>query len=327
MPGGERRRRPALPASCPPPSDQRRADSPKLTILPHPRLLSSAATTPPIRFPIISFLLLTRTAALSSKRTYRPSGLRVGYFVRTTTARRTSPRRTLGADDEDEAPGPERGFGRARLTTTTISSPGDSWIVERDCHTVSSRSPASRGEREKGGAPIRAMPCPVFVLRTLTHSATSAPELSMMLCLIVRVPSSPERRGEAATRARDEGEAGFWCGAGESTGEGRGELECLLGAHRDGAHHRSFEAEHGGRAGNTGRRRVSRGGPAASRPSRFLASRTGFARAARRRVNGKARCRGRGRCAQNKGIETRGQVRKGTTRGTTIGKSERRARE
>ena len=40
----------------------------KLTILPHPRARSSALTTPPMRFPIISFLLLMRTAALSSKR-------------------------------------------------------------------------------------------------------------------------------------------------------------------------------------------------------------------------------------------------------------------
>ena len=40
----------------------------RLTIFPQPLLLSSAATTPPIRFPIISFLLLTRTAALSSNR-------------------------------------------------------------------------------------------------------------------------------------------------------------------------------------------------------------------------------------------------------------------
>ena len=59
---------------------------PSETIFPHPRALNSAATTPPIRFPIISFLLLTNTAALSSKRMYRPSGLRVGYLVRTTTA-------------------------------------------------------------------------------------------------------------------------------------------------------------------------------------------------------------------------------------------------
>lgn len=40
----------------------------KLTILPHPFALNSALTTPPMRFPIISFLLLIRTAALSSKR-------------------------------------------------------------------------------------------------------------------------------------------------------------------------------------------------------------------------------------------------------------------
>lgn len=75
-------------------------DSPKLTIFPQPLALSSAATTPPILFPTISFLLLTNTAALSSNLTYLPSGLLVGYFVRTTTARRTSPRRTLGAAED-----------------------------------------------------------------------------------------------------------------------------------------------------------------------------------------------------------------------------------
>lgn len=35
---------------------------------------------------------------------------------------------------------------------------------------------------------MRAMPWPVLVLRTFTHSATSAPELSMMSCESARVP-------------------------------------------------------------------------------------------------------------------------------------------
>ena len=104
----------------------------------------SALTTPPIRVPSISRLLLSRTAALSSKRMKRPSGLRTALRVRTITARRTSPWRTFGAE-ADAAPE----MGRARLTTQTISSP------------------------------TLPQPLLTFCLRTLTHSMRSAPELSM----------------------------------------------------------------------------------------------------------------------------------------------------
>jgi hypothetical protein len=91
-------------------------------------------------------LLLSKTAALSSNQTIRPSGRRTGFLERTITARRTSPRRTLTAVTEACA---ARGIGRARLTTQTISSP-----------TVP-------------------QPFLTLFLRMLSHSTTSAPELSM----------------------------------------------------------------------------------------------------------------------------------------------------
>jgi hypothetical protein len=56
--------------------------------------------------------------------------------------------------------------------TTTISSP----VRQENARSASDRM-GGAGERN---APTRAIPCPVFVLRTFTHSATSAPELSMM---------------------------------------------------------------------------------------------------------------------------------------------------
>lgn len=117
----------------------------KLTILPHPFMRKSALTTPPIRVPNISRLLLSSTAALSSNRMNRPSGLRTVFLVRTMTARRTSPLRTLIAFE----PLCAAEMGRARLTTQTISSP--------------------------------TLPQPLFTfcLRTLTHSTSKAPELSM----------------------------------------------------------------------------------------------------------------------------------------------------
>src|SRR5712671_4924834 len=122
----------------------------KLTILPHPFILKSALTTPPMRVPSISRLLFNNTAALSSKRTQRPSGRRTGFLQRTITARRTSPRCTLGALDTAAEPEPDPEpdcawgeMGRARLTTQTISSP--------------------------------TLPHPLFTLflRTLTHSTRS----------------------------------------------------------------------------------------------------------------------------------------------------------
>ena len=120
----------------------------KLTILPHPFIRRSALTTPPILVPNNSRLLLSNTAALSSKRIQRPSGLRTGFLLRTITARRTSPRRTLSTFEMAWEPG-EVEIGRARFTTQTISSP-----------TVP-------------------QPLLTLFLRTLTHSTSSAPELSI----------------------------------------------------------------------------------------------------------------------------------------------------
>ena len=121
----------------------------RLTILPHPFILRSALTTPPMRVPNISLLLFRSTAALSSNRMSLPSGLLTAFAVRTMTARRTSPLRTLTAA---ESPCPT-GAGRARLTTQTISSP--------------------------------ILPCPLLTLffKTFTHSTMSAPELSMTCSL------------------------------------------------------------------------------------------------------------------------------------------------
>ena len=118
----------------------------KLTIFPQPFIRKSALTTPPIRVPNISLLLFKRTAALSSNRMKRPSGLRIAFLVRTMTARRTSPRRTLTAVVEAWA---AADTGRARLTIQTISSPTEP------------------------------QPLLTFCLRTLTHSMSSAPELSI----------------------------------------------------------------------------------------------------------------------------------------------------
>lgn len=118
----------------------------KLTIFPQPFILKSALTSPPIRVPSISRLLFNSTAALSSKRMILPSGRRTGFRVRTITARRTSPRRTLTAfTDACEA----AEMGRAFFTTQTISSPTD--------------------------------PHPLLTLffRMFTHSTRSAPELSI----------------------------------------------------------------------------------------------------------------------------------------------------
>lgn len=118
----------------------------KETILLQPFSLKSALTMPPIRVPSISRLLFSRTAALSSKRTYVPSGRRTAFLVRTMTALRTSPFRTLTALTEACV---AADIGRARLTTQTISSPTD--------------------------------PTPLLTLflRIFTHSTRRAPELSM----------------------------------------------------------------------------------------------------------------------------------------------------
>ena len=124
----------------------RRTLGAKLTIFPQPLILKSALTTPPIRVPNISLLLFNRTAALSSNLTKRPSGRLTGFLVRTITARRTSPLRTFTAV-ADACAAAE--IGRALFTTQTISSPTE---------------------------PHRLL---TFRLRTLTHSTSIAPELSM----------------------------------------------------------------------------------------------------------------------------------------------------
>ncbi len=118
----------------------------KLTIFPHPLLLSSALTGPPILVTSISLLLFKRTAALSSNLTNCPSGVLAGFFMGTITARRTSPRWTLTAVEEERAAAE---MGHVRLTTQAISSPTP--------------------------------PKPWFTLclSTLTHSMRSAPELLM----------------------------------------------------------------------------------------------------------------------------------------------------
>lgn len=118
----------------------------KLTTFPHPFIRRSALTSPPTRVPSISRLLFNSTAALSSKRMIRPSGRFTGFRVRTMTARRTSPRRTLTAfTDACEA----ADMGRAFFTTQTISSPTEP------------------------------QPLLTLFLRMFTHSTRSAPELSM----------------------------------------------------------------------------------------------------------------------------------------------------
>src|SRR5687768_15413855 len=72
--------------------------------------LSSRTTGPKMRVPIGSSALLTRTAALESKRITDPSGRRMSLAVRTITARWTSPFLT-------------RPRGAASLTETTMMSP------------------------------------------------------------------------------------------------------------------------------------------------------------------------------------------------------------
>ena len=67
----------------------------KLRILLHFFFRSSAPTTPLIRVPTGSPILLIKTHALSSNRITLPSFLPTLYFVRTTTACRISPRLTF----------------------------------------------------------------------------------------------------------------------------------------------------------------------------------------------------------------------------------------
>jgi hypothetical protein len=120
----------------------------KLRILLHCFPLNSCPTTPLKRLPIGSPPLLINTQALSSNLTTLPSGLEYFFAVRTITACRMSPRRTLFAALTDTLPpGPDSGPKfRCFCTTTTMRSP----------------TPAARD-----------------ILRTLMHSATAAPELSI----------------------------------------------------------------------------------------------------------------------------------------------------
>src|SRR5690606_14882124 len=76
---------------------------------------SSRGTGPKIRVPIGSPSLLTRTAALRSKRITEPSGRLMSFAVRTITALRTSPFFT-------------RPRGIASLTETTIVSPTEAYL-------------------------------------------------------------------------------------------------------------------------------------------------------------------------------------------------------
>jgi hypothetical protein len=95
----------------------------------HPLYLNSAATAPVTLLPIGSPALLTSTQALSSNRTLDPSARRSSLAARTTTAWRTSPRRTLlaalaAALDADADEPPDSGIvERCFWTTTTMRSP------------------------------------------------------------------------------------------------------------------------------------------------------------------------------------------------------------
>lgn len=158
----------------------------RLSTLLHPLPLSSAATVPLILVPNGSFLLFNNTHALSSKRTTRPSGRCSSFFVRTTTACRTSPRRILVAVLEEEV---LRGMGRAFLITTTISSPvkGGGGAEGRAGRRRANVSSSCGGTDDfplalelARDSPTVARPLDVGFRSTLTHSATSPPELSMI---------------------------------------------------------------------------------------------------------------------------------------------------
>lgn len=86
---------------------------------------NSLPTIPFSRLPIGSPALLISTHALSSNFTTLPSGRWYFFTVRTTTACRMSPRRTLfAAAIETEPPGPDSGpKERCFWTTTMMRSP------------------------------------------------------------------------------------------------------------------------------------------------------------------------------------------------------------
>lgn len=97
----------------------------KLKILLHCLSRNSLPTTPFSRLPIGSPPLLISTHALSSNFTTLPSGRWYFLTVRTTTACRMSPRRTLlAAETETLPPEPDSGPKlRCFWTTTIMQSP------------------------------------------------------------------------------------------------------------------------------------------------------------------------------------------------------------
>lgn len=145
-------------------------------IFDHCFCLSSAATTPLTLDPMGSPALLMSTQALSSNLTTLPSGRCHFFAVRTTTACRTSPRRTLlAALMETLLPVSGPKF-RCFFTTTTMRSPACPVNLYPHCVT----RPLSGGP-----PPSHLFHIPTlagrFDRRTLTHSTIAAPELSMQL--------------------------------------------------------------------------------------------------------------------------------------------------
>lgn len=96
----------------------------KLNILLHFLSLNSLPTTLFILLPIGSPPLLINTHALSSNFTTLPSGRWYFFVVRTTTAWRMSPRRTLLAAETETAPPDSGPKLRCFWTTTIMRSPG-----------------------------------------------------------------------------------------------------------------------------------------------------------------------------------------------------------
>ena len=117
----------ALPPSHPQPlsSNSYKCIGAKLRILLHCFPLNSLPTRLDKRLPIGSPLLLISTQALSSNLTTLPSGREYFFAVRTMTACRMSPRRTLlAAETETLPPGPDSGPKlRCFWTTTMMRSP------------------------------------------------------------------------------------------------------------------------------------------------------------------------------------------------------------
>lgn len=129
--------------------------------------------SPFMRDPIGSPLLFIRTQALSSNLTTVPSGRWYFLVVRTTTAWRISPRRTLFAAVTEEllpafVSGPKL---RCFCTTTIMRSPA--------IQCVSLRFESSKPDRS--AVPILACR---FILIRFMHSTMAAPELSMQFSIV-----------------------------------------------------------------------------------------------------------------------------------------------